>query len=154
MGISVRQVNPKKPEIYQMLCKLHKASFPPHEERCDYREGFWWIASDTLSGAPEGSEESRPVAFGGLQLFNSDSSGFLASSGVIPEYRGLGIQRKLIRARVRKAQRLNLHRVMSYTSNYKLYSANNLIREGFTLYEPDYSEELGGRSWLFFEKAL
>lgn len=143
MDIIIKQVDTSKPKNRQLLRKLHTACFRDSTEHPDYRTGFWWIASERLSGAPAG--------FCGMSLYNSDREGYLARSGVLPKYRGLGLQRRMIRIRLSKAKRLKLKRVTTYTAQKWLFSLNNLIKEGFELYWPEYVLE---GDWFYLEKPL
>ena len=104
---------------------------------------YWWLVFD----------DSTPVAFASLYLYkNSQISAFLSLCGVRPSHRGLGLQRKLVRCRVAKAEKLGASRVISYTSSDNADSANNLIACGFRVYVPRW--EWGVRNAIYFRKLL
>lgn len=85
----------------------------------------------------------RVVGFGVLRPVRSDPGyGYLARAGVIPEYRGQGLQRRLIRARERGARKMGMTTLVTDTSRANLASSNSLIREGYKLYNP-------ARKWAF-----
>jgi len=86
----------------------------------------------------------EPVAYAGLRVvtkaedreeFCGETGAFLCRAGVLPKWRGLGLQRRLIRRRVEIATRYNL---TPFTYVYALnpWSANNLWRERFSAYMP------------------
>jgi len=105
---------------------------------------LWWIAWVNGEGA----------GFAGLKILTGKNKGlaYLCRAGVLPLYRGLGIQRRLINTRVAAAARLGSKAVISYTSYENLPSANNLIKCGFKLYEP--AETYGTKHGLYFWRDL
>lgn len=76
---------------------------------------------------------------------------YLSRCGVIESHRGRGLQRRLIRARLRAARRDGLIGAYTYTVLDNPPSANSLISEGFRLFDP-------GEGWrrdvLWWRKAL
>lgn len=98
----------------------------PWDDLPDTGAGFWWLA---YAG-------DVAIGFGGVRDASTDpQAAFLCLSGVVPEHRGRGLQRRLIRVRVQKARRLRKHSVISYTMD-NAHSGNNLIACGFRLYSP------------------
>lgn len=73
------------------------------------------------------------VAFACSQDFG-DGIVYLSRCGVLPEFRGRGLQRKLIRARVLAARFASVY---TYTVIGNVHSANNLIACGFRMFAPD-----------------
>jgi GNAT superfamily N-acetyltransferase len=61
---------------------------------------------------------------------------YLSRAGVMPAYRGHGLQRKLIRVRIAAARRAGFQWAITDTSYDNNSSSNNLIREGFRLFAP------------------
>lgn len=105
-------------------------------------DGHWWIAYDG----------TRPVAFCGLRgVGDPVYAGYLCRAGVIPEYRGRGIQKRLIRVRERKAKALGWPEVISDT-NLNPASANSLIACGFRTYTPE--EPWGFETATYWRKPL
>jgi GNAT superfamily N-acetyltransferase len=105
---------------------LHKLCLP-HDELPSVHDGWWWLAY------------ANDVAVGYACMRDAKSeenAAFLAIAGVVPEHRGKGLQRRLIRVRVQKARRLMKRAVISYTMD-NAPSGNNLIACGFRLYDPD-----------------
>lgn len=56
----------------------------------------------------------------------------LSSAGVLPGYRGHGMQTRLIKSRIRWAKRKGFHRVKTYTESENTHSTKNLAAAGFT----------------------
>lgn len=86
----------------------------------------WWLAyvDDDIAGyASLSPSTSREYA------------GYLSHCGVKQEYRGMGLQRKLIRARIAQGKRYNWRTLVTDTTDNPK-SANNLIACGFKLYTP------------------
>lgn len=99
----------------------------PHDEIEDFAEGHWFLAY--LDG--------EPVAFAGMRPAVTDPCAvYLSRCGVLPGHRGRGLQRRLIAARLRKAQRLGVARAIT-TTYCNPASSNNLIHCGFRMYAPD-----------------
>lgn len=105
----------------------------------------WWLASDRRTGQPAG--------FCTLYQYpQRPTTGFLSLAAVVQEFRGHGLQRRMIRERMKKAKELGIIRVISYTSPDNVHSANNLFSCGFKLYVPDY--EWGIEHGLYFRKFV
>lgn len=94
------------------------------------------------------------VGYGGVRLPPQwPGVAFLSRAGVLPEYRGQGIQKRLIRARVAWAKRSNqATHAITYTNYYNPASSNALIAAGFKLYVP--SPLYVGDDFLYWRKAL
>lgn len=108
-------------EELQLLCL-------PDCTPINVHEGDWWIAH---SG-------KIPVAFGALKpSMRWRLCGYLARAGVAPDFRGRGLQQRLIRVRERQARRLGWQWLVTDTTDNPP-SSNNLINCGFRLYAPEY----------------
>jgi GNAT superfamily N-acetyltransferase len=66
-------------------------------------------------------------------------------------HRGQGIQRRMIKTRLKAASTF-CHIAITYTTLDNFPSANNLIDCGFRLYLPEYS--YGGSDKLYYQKLL
>jgi GNAT superfamily N-acetyltransferase len=82
---------------------------------------IWWLVLDM---------DDQPVAFGGLSRCGDVA--YLRRAGVLENARGVGLQRRLIRARVAHARRSGAGRVVTYTMPHNVASMRNLISEGFS----------------------
>ena len=92
--------------------------------------GHWWVAY---------TEAEKPVAFGGLvRSMVWTDTGYLCRSGVLDEYTGHGLQKRLIQARIKQAKKLG----WNWVTTDNPASANSLINSGFKIYTP-------GNPWSF-----
>lgn len=87
----------------------------------------WWVAFDGRSPVAYAGLEPEPGAIG-------TRKGCLCRVGVRSDYRGGGLQRRLILARVRYAQDIGLDRLWTYVSVQNPASFRTLIRCGFLPY--------------------
>lgn len=125
MPYVIKRVKHKNPEVQQLLVKLHKQCFP-HDVFPDFNIGFWWIAYDG----------DKPIGFCGMKASSQwVETGYMNRAGVINNYRGKGLQRRMIRVRVAKAKKLGWTTVVTDTTDNP-ESGNNLFRCGFKMYEP------------------
>ena len=107
------------------------------------KEGsYWWLTYDG----------EYPVAFAGCSPFFAQKSMFLARVGVLKDYHGQGLQKKLIKVRERIAKKLGMERIITYTSYDNIPSANNLIDCGYKLYIPKW--EWGVKHAYYFRKFI
>lgn len=107
------------------------------------QEHTWWVA--TIEG--------EVAAYAGLGVYRDEGGYvFLSRVGVLPAYRGRGLQRLLIRIREREARRLGIRVALTYTARWNVASANNLIKCGYVLYRPHY--KWGCEEALYFWKDL
>lgn len=125
MKISIRNVDPSKAAIATTLKYLQKKCLP-YDEPYDTAQGWWWIAYD----------EGKPVGFAGLvRAISWFDCGYFCRAGVLSNYRGQGIQKALIQARLRKAKKVGYRWVITDTRDNNP-SANSLISQGFKIYSP------------------
>lgn len=77
---------------------------------------------------------------------------FLSRAGVLPHARGNGLQRRMIKVRCKYASSQGCEVAVTYTTPSNVTSANNLIKEGFVLYTPQY--KWAGKDQLYWIKDL
>lgn len=77
---------------------------------------------------------------------------YLSSTVVLPEFRGKRLQRRHIKARLAEAKKQGCKQVVTYTHLKNYASANNLIKEGFLLYEPEC--KWAGYNQIYWLKTL
>jgi GNAT superfamily N-acetyltransferase len=115
----------------------------PSDNPYDTTTGFWWAATDA---------SSRDIAFAGLVYSSRWSDcGYLCRAGVVPSSRGQGIQKKLIRVRIRQAKAVGMKWLITDTYNNPA-SSNSLISCGFKLFDP--SVPWGATGTLYFRLKL
>ncbi len=127
-------------ETYEQLRELDYTN--PNFKGCGDEFQFnreWWVMLD----------EGEIVAYcgsiysKGICIFNR--------AWVKKSHRGQGIQRRMIKTRLKAASTF-CHIAITYTTLDNFPSANNLISCGFRLYLPEYS--YGGSDKLYFQKLL
>ncbi len=91
--------------------------------------GAWWIAR-------AGREVAAYAAV--YAAGKTPNAGYLARCGVLPRFRGHGLQKRLIRLRIRHARAQGWDALVTDTFNDNYASANSLIACGFRLYKPEF----------------
>jgi GNAT superfamily N-acetyltransferase len=107
-----------------LVDKLDRVCFPA-DAPYPCKEGHWWVVK----------QAGEPIAYAGLKVL-PEGAGFFCRAGVLKAHSGKGIHRRLIKARLRQARLLGLPCVVTYTVATNPKSMNNLIKAGFTLYNP------------------
>lgn len=120
---------------------MDKVCFPD-EESCSFDGAYWWFAYN---------ENNNLVGYAALTYF-PDNLAFLSRVGVLPGYRGGGLQCKFIRRREREARKNGVTRLVTYTAPAGVVSSNNMIKCGYRLYTPEVW--WGLRHGLYWEKKL
>jgi GNAT superfamily N-acetyltransferase len=117
-----------KPSKHQDLVDLMwlQLTCLPHDEPMDANTGLWWIAKDG----------DKLAGFAGMiPSVRWMDTIYLCRAGVVPAFRGKGLQKRLIRARINKAKKLGYKWVITDTTDNPA-SSNSLIGHGFKLFEP------------------
>jgi GNAT superfamily N-acetyltransferase len=115
----------------------------PGDTPFDTTQGYWWIVYDSLN---------MPCAFAGLvPSVRWLDTGYLCRAGVLPSHRGQGVQKRLIRARVRQARALGWNWLITDTYQNPA-SSNSLINTGFKLFEP--TKPWGANGTLYWRLKL
>lgn len=117
----------------------------PADDRVAVPGSLWWVAW-------EGKE---PVAYAGLRLCSMPENrglGFLCRAGVIPAYRGRGLQKKLIRVREAEARQLGLGELVTYCMGSNSPSLNSLVTCGYRFYSP--ATKYGGPGAVYLRRKL
>jgi GNAT superfamily N-acetyltransferase len=117
------------------------------------------LDSRTLPEAPPAPDsewwgawlDDELVGYAGARMLETGAY-YLSRAGVTPPYRGHGIQKRLIRCRVRRAWQLFAPRVVTYTVVYNAPSANSLISCGFRVYYP--ATAWAGDDVIYWRKRL
>ena len=128
MKFTVKQIDLRKNEYVTLLMYLQKQCLPG-DKPMKIDRGHWWIAY---------TEDGKPVGFAGMvRSAQWIDTGYMCRAGVLPEYQGHGLQKKLIRVRIQKAKKLNWAWLITDTTDNPA-SANSLISMGFRMYTPSY----------------
>lgn len=113
----------------ELVRALHALTFPLDEWIGDDRE-FWLVRKD-----------DHAVGFAAAMYQPSTKLVSLDRAGVLPKANGLGIQRRLIKARIRWAGRMGAKGLITYTSQRNYQSMVNLLKCGFRFYIPEHTGE-------------
>ena len=126
MKYTIRLVDTTKTEWLEVITRLQKRCLPSDTLYAPLI-GWWHIVFD---------ERMEPVAFSGLvpSLRWTDTV-YLCRAGVLKEHRGRGIQKRLIKARLKKAKALGMNWAITDTYNNPA-SANSIIACGFQCFDP------------------
>lgn len=117
----------------------------PHDDRISTADSLWWIVW----------HREQPVAYAGLRLCKDEHNlglAFLCRVGVVPDHRGRGLQKRLIRTREAAARRLAVTELVTYCVPWNCASINSLIATGYRTYRP--TTKYGGAGAIYFRKPL
>ncbi len=138
----IRIVDADDDETAETLGDLHRLTFFDGAAVPKFESGAWWIAY----------HDDDAIAFAGVvPSTHARNSGYFCRVGVLRRHWGRGLQLRLMRAVEVRARRLGWDSIVSDTTDNPV-SANNFIRAGYRLYEPDapwaWSHTLYWRKWL------
>jgi GNAT superfamily N-acetyltransferase len=123
--IKIKAVDGSDQKVASILSWLQLETFPG-DPMVEPDVGHWWIA---YSGCV-------PVAFVGMTDVESwPKTGYVSRVGVLPDYRGNGLQKRLLAVCERKARAIGLKRVIS-TTYRNPPSANSFVARQYRTYEP------------------
>ncbi len=113
-------------ETADTLADLHRLTFFGGASVPEFDLGFWWLAY----------HEGTPVAFAGIiPSTRAPNAGYFCRVGVLKRHWGNMLQLRLMRAVEWRAKRNGWSSIVSDTTD-NLASANNFIRAGYRLYQP------------------
>jgi GNAT superfamily N-acetyltransferase len=124
----IREVDGRDEEVADALAELHRLTFFDGASVPDFDEGHWWLAY----------QDARPVAFAGVvPSTRAYNAGYFCRVGVLKRHCGNRLQVKLMRALEFRARHIGWRSIVSDTTD-NLASANNFIRAGYRMYQPQY----------------
>ena len=106
---------------------LHEWYVSPEPTICIKKDSIPWYVY---------GEDGKSYGFASARELNGDIL-YLNSAAVVPEARGNGLQKRLIRCRARYADKHDLTAI-TYTTPDNSASINNLVSCGFRAYQPEY----------------
>jgi GNAT superfamily N-acetyltransferase len=138
----VRIVDASDDDVADTLPELHRLTFFGSAALPRFDLGTWWLAY----------HGDDAIGFGGVVPSTyARNSGYFSRVGILQRHRGRGLQLRLMRAAEAWGRRVGWDSVVSDTTNNPA-SANNFIRSGYRLYEPEvpwaWSHSLYWRKWL------
>jgi len=130
MAYRIREVDASDEDIAEVIHEFNKveARWPAlSDDELDGHNCFWWLAYD---------DERTAVGFAGLVPSQRyPNAGYLKRAWVAETARGSGLQGRFLRARALKARRIGWKMLVTETTD-ALHSANNLMKNGYRLFEP------------------
>jgi hypothetical protein len=138
----IREVDGSDDEIADTLADLHRLTFFESAPIPEFGLGHWWLAY----------RDELAVAFAGMvPSTRAHNAGYFCRVGVIRCHCGHALQLRLMRATEYRARRRGWCSIVSDTTD-NLVSANNFIRAGYRLYQPEYP--WGWPNTLYWRKSL
>lgn len=142
MNVVIRRVDNTDPAVQLALRDMDRECLPT-DFPVDTSDGVWWVAW----------KKNIPIAYASLKQSNQGADiAYYSRAGVIPAFRGRGIQKKMLRVLLKYAKAEGWARVISDTSKDNVASSNSLITCGFKLYRP--ATPWSFDSALYWYKAL
>lgn len=132
----------EKAKDWRIIAALDRVCFPTSEAPKFDDGTIWLLARDGM----------QPLGYAGLKVYEPGSA-YLNRAGVLPQYRGKGLQKKLVKARLRLAKKLGVETVVTYTMSHNHASSNTLISCGFRLYEPKFPW-VGTEEVLYWKRCI
>ena len=124
----IREVDGEDDEIADTLADLHRLTFFDCAPIPQFDQGHWWLAY----------HETLPVAFAGvIASSHAPDAGYFSRVGVLKKHSGNALQLRLMRALELRARHNRWSWIVSDTTE-NIVSANNFIRAGYQLYQPQY----------------
>ena len=127
MTIIIKQLPAEELYIVEGLDTLCFGETQDQASREEYDRATWWVAWD----------EDTPIAYTGVYVHDGHYMS-LERSGVLPQYRGQGLQKKLIQTRLRYAKRHKIVTVYTYVSSANHASVNSLFSQGLKSFSPEW----------------
>lgn len=135
----------------KILTKDEQIDFLPELKNISTSSKYDIADPSTLSVVFAAYDEDKIVAYAGLSCYY----GFWALRGCVvhPKYRGMGLQRKLIKKRIEFLKQKGSRHVNVWVNPENSYSMNNVIAEGFKFVnEP--AKKYHGKSHVKLRKIL
>jgi GNAT superfamily N-acetyltransferase len=124
----IREVDSHDDDVADMLTDLHSLTFFNGASIPDFEDGHWWLAF----------RDGKPVGFAGvIPSICVRNAGYFCRVGVLHKHCGHGLQLRFMRAMELRARSNGWNCVVSDTTD-NVASANNFIRAGYRLYEPQH----------------
>ncbi|WFU85410.1 GNAT family N-acetyltransferase [Bradyrhizobium sp. CIAT3101] len=123
----IRMVDASDDDVAETLADLHRSTFFDAAAMPDFDLGAWWLVY----------QGDDAVAFAGaVPSTYARNSGYFSRVGVLQRHWGRGLQLRLMRAVEARGRRIGWNGIVSDTTDNS-FSANNFIRAGYRLYEPE-----------------
>lgn len=122
----LKRVDATNTAVWAAITAMDARCFTDGSPAIADNNGAWWIAYAGTEAA----------GYCGIRQGTAPGRGYLCRAGVLPKFRGQGLQKALIRVRVAYARKQGWTCVVTDTHDNPA-SANSLIACGFRLYRPE-----------------
>jgi GNAT superfamily N-acetyltransferase len=132
------------PDDRKLLADMDALCFPVDEP--PHFEGAHWFIGWASARSDGTREPASPAAYCAWKPVDHDgvAMGFHYRAGVMPDYRGHALQRRMIRLREDEMRAAGLRTAVTYTDADAAASMRNLIAEGYRPYAPTPATTLSG----------
>jgi GNAT superfamily N-acetyltransferase len=138
----IREVDGHDDDISDTLADLHRLTFFAGAAIPEFDHGYWWLVF----------HGTAPIGFAGIiPATRACNAGYFCRVGVLDRHRGGALQLRLMRAIEARARRNGWSSIISDTTD-NLVSANNFIRAGYYLYQPQWP--WGWPNTLYWRKDI
>lgn len=139
---AIRAVEGDDEDVAHILGDLHRLTFYNSAPIPDFDWGHWWFAC----------YGGKPIGFAGMvPSTHARNSGYFCRVGILRPHCGRGLQLRLMRALEAQARRNGWDYVVSDTTENPA-SANNFIKAGYRLYQPQFPWAWGNT--LYWRKPM
>lgn len=132
---------------------MDNACFPTDESFSNSKNYHWWVVYQLSAEMTKGVKGrfKRPytkAAAVGYAAIYIDDNGVchFTRCGVLPQHRGKGVQKMLIKARLKWCKKTGIQTVRTYTDKTNPHSERNLLDAGF--------RRRRGDKWVYFTKEI
>jgi GNAT superfamily N-acetyltransferase len=126
MSVKIRKLKASELHIIKGLDLLCFGADKSEAPSSEIHHSEWWA----------GFDEVTPVCFAGAYVYADKACGLLRA-GVLPNYRGQGLQKRLIDVRLKHAIKHKCDQAFTYVAPWNAASLNSLISLGFKAYRPE-----------------
>lgn len=126
---------------FDTILSLDTQVFSRKDEPCNPKHQWWVIR-----------EAGITMGYAGAAFISRLNYVYLSRAGVLPEFRGRGLHKRLLDARVKWAKKQGADAIITYTVADNARSANTLISRGFKWYVPE--DAWAGRGVVYWIKEL
>lgn len=129
MSFIIRKVDIRDALVVETLAAMNKECFTRSEWTGHIRptRGDWWIVS-------RGGKEAAYCGI--VPSYQTPNAGYLSAAAVLPEFRGHGLHRRMLRVRIKHAREMGWTQLFTETIFDNVYSANTMIKCGFLQFKP------------------
>jgi GNAT superfamily N-acetyltransferase len=142
--LRLRALGELDPDDREEILAADRACFPD-DAAPDFEQHSWWVILDPAGGI---------AAYASAMPWDEGQAVFIDRMGTLPEYRGGGLQRRLVHAITRWAKRHGALQVRTYVMPWNVASNNNFAATGFRMYDPKIGDPWVGEGVIYWRRIL